>query len=543
MTRQHIVFLTGAGISVESGLSTFRGKDGLWTNEEWAYLASTDALYNDTQRCLDFYNFRRKKLSEVEPNEAHRMIAELEKEHQVTVITQNVDNLHERAGSTNVIHLHGELSKVCSMENRTTCVKDYPLTTPIMLGDKAEDGAQLRPYIVMFGEYIDSMNVTIDYLSKADASTTYLSKADAQSTYATNASVSETYLSKADASTTYLSKADAATTYLTQAGATETYLSKADAATTYTSQTDFVDYKNTNDVAVGKNTDAIALLNNNVDTAGSVLNSILEHAADATYSDGVTIRDAIDSKAGLEDDNKFTGENRFGSDAANVTLSEAGIVVKKGTDETFSVNPDGDVSMSGDLTVTGDVSAANVNASDGLNVGEDGEYLKVDSEGTTVGGDLKVGENFNVNADDGSFSAAGGAFSVNENGSIAAANNGFVVNKDGNITKAGTISAADGTFLVKEGGTVSAAAGTFQIKEGGAVSAAAGTFEIKEEDLEGLTYQSISAWDSVGHMSLISSLENAFDIMFDTMDVIDFNSYEKGKEILSKEEYGVNFNE
>lgn len=168
MTRQHIVFLTGAGISAESGLSTFRGKNGLWTNEEWVYLASTDALYNDTQRCLDFYNLRRKHLAEVEPNEAHRLLAELEKDHDVTIITQNVDNLHERAGSTRVIHLHGELSKVCSMDNRTTCVKDYPLTTPINVGDKADDGAQLRPYIVMFGEYIDSMNVAIDYVKKAD---------------------------------------------------------------------------------------------------------------------------------------------------------------------------------------------------------------------------------------------------------------------------------------------------------------------------------------------------------------------------------------
>ena len=106
MTRQHIVFLTGAGVSAESGLSTFRGKDGMWTNEEWVHLASTDALYNETQKCLDFYNWRRKKLAEVEPNDAHRMIAELEKEHEVTVITQNVDNLHERAGSTRVIHLH-----------------------------------------------------------------------------------------------------------------------------------------------------------------------------------------------------------------------------------------------------------------------------------------------------------------------------------------------------------------------------------------------------------------------------------------------------
>ena len=132
MIRQHIVFLTGAGISVESGLSTFRGKDGLW-----------------------------------EPNDAHRMIAELEKEHDVTVITQNVDNLHERAGSTHVIHLHGELSKVCSTDNRRTCVKEYPLATPIMVGDKADDGSQLRPYVVMFGEYIDNMNAT-DIVSMAD---------------------------------------------------------------------------------------------------------------------------------------------------------------------------------------------------------------------------------------------------------------------------------------------------------------------------------------------------------------------------------------
>lgn len=168
MTRQHIVFLTGAGISAESGLNTFRGTDGLWTNEEWVHLASTDALYNETQRCLDFYNLRRRKLAEVEPNNAHRMIAELEKEHEVTVITQNVDNLHERAGSSRVIHLHGELSKVCSMNNRTTCVKEYPLTIPIKIGDKAEDGAQLRPYIVMFGEYIDSMNVAIKIVSMAD---------------------------------------------------------------------------------------------------------------------------------------------------------------------------------------------------------------------------------------------------------------------------------------------------------------------------------------------------------------------------------------
>ena len=170
MTRQHIVFLTGAGISAESGLSTFRGKDGLWTKEEFQYFASTDCLYSEPEKCLDFYNMRRKKLSEVEPNEAHRLIAELEKEHEVTVITQNVDNLHERAGSTHVIHLHGEMTKVCSSDNRhdPRYIKEYPLTTPINVGDDAGDGSQLRPYIVMFGEYVKGMDVAEEIVKYAD---------------------------------------------------------------------------------------------------------------------------------------------------------------------------------------------------------------------------------------------------------------------------------------------------------------------------------------------------------------------------------------
>ena len=168
MIRQHIVFLTGAGISAESGLSTFRGKDGLWNKEEFKYLSSADCLYNHTQQSLNFFNTITKTLAEVEPNDAHRLIAELEKEHEVTIITQNIDDLHERAGSSRVIHLHGELTKVCSMNNRTTCIKEYPLTTPILVGDKAEDGAQLRPYVVLFGEYVDSKNVANDYVSKAD---------------------------------------------------------------------------------------------------------------------------------------------------------------------------------------------------------------------------------------------------------------------------------------------------------------------------------------------------------------------------------------
>lgn len=168
MERKNIVFLTGAGVSVDSGLATFRGKNGLWTNEEWAKLATTDALKNDTQKCFDFYNARRKQLAEVSPNDAHKMIAELEARHNVTIITQNVDNLHERAGSTNVIHIHGELTKVCSSNDRTTCVKEYPLDTTIKIGDKADDGSQLRPYIVMFGENVDNLHIAKAAVKSAD---------------------------------------------------------------------------------------------------------------------------------------------------------------------------------------------------------------------------------------------------------------------------------------------------------------------------------------------------------------------------------------
>jgi len=170
MRNQHIVFLTGAGISVESGLSTFRGKDGMWNNKQWQYYASIGGLHEDPAEFLNFYNMRRKKLAEVQPNAAHRLIAGLEGDNQVTVITQNVDNLHERAGSTHVIHLHGELAKVCSSRNRVDprYVRDYPLDTPIRLGDDAGDGSQLRPYVVLFGEYVPSFDVARDIISRAD---------------------------------------------------------------------------------------------------------------------------------------------------------------------------------------------------------------------------------------------------------------------------------------------------------------------------------------------------------------------------------------
>lgn len=166
--RQHLVFITGAGVSAESGLETFRGEDGMWTDQERVRLASAGAFYYDTEKCLGFYNALRMRIAEAEPNEAHRLMAALENNYEVTVITQNVDNLHERAGSTRITHLHGELSKVCSSDNRTTCITEYPLDVPIRLGDKAEDGSQLRPAVVMFGEYVISTDEAASCIREAD---------------------------------------------------------------------------------------------------------------------------------------------------------------------------------------------------------------------------------------------------------------------------------------------------------------------------------------------------------------------------------------
>ena len=168
--RQKIVVLTGAGISAESGLATFRDSNGLWKQHDAKKLASVAGFEENPQAVLDFYNYRRKQLLDVEPNHAHKMLAELEKWHDVTILTQNVDNLHERAGSTHVIHLHGELTKVTSSKDRLNpcCIKDYPLDKPICLGDKAEDGSQLRPFIVWFGEYVYAIEVAMDYVKEAD---------------------------------------------------------------------------------------------------------------------------------------------------------------------------------------------------------------------------------------------------------------------------------------------------------------------------------------------------------------------------------------
>lgn len=165
-----IVVFSGAGISAESGIPTFRDSNGMWKNYDAMKLASVEGFALNPQAVLDFYNARRKNLLEVEPNDAHRFFAELEKWHDVTIVTQNVDNLHERAGSSHVIHLHGELTKVTSSRERSNpkYIADYPLDVPIEIGDTAWDGSQLRPYIVWFGESLDTIDIAIEYIEKAD---------------------------------------------------------------------------------------------------------------------------------------------------------------------------------------------------------------------------------------------------------------------------------------------------------------------------------------------------------------------------------------
>ncbi|MCR5679319.1 MAG: NAD-dependent protein deacylase [Prevotella sp.] len=156
---KHIVVLTGAGISAESGLSTFRDNNGLWTEVNAEELASIQGYRKNRAKVLEFYNERRKNLLMVEPNHAHKVLAELEKQYKVSIITQNVDDLHERAGSTSVLHLHGELKKVTGSNNPNDerCIKEMPLDQHIEIGVKAADGSQLRPYIVFFGENVPNM--------------------------------------------------------------------------------------------------------------------------------------------------------------------------------------------------------------------------------------------------------------------------------------------------------------------------------------------------------------------------------------------------
>lgn len=153
--KKKLVVLTGAGMSAESGIKTFRDSDGLWENHDVMEVASIDGWRKNPQLVMEFYNQRRKQLFEVEPNAGHIGLAELEQDFDVHIITQNVDDLHERAGSTNIIHLHGELKKVRSIMDEELV---YTLDGwELKMGDTAEDGAQLRPHIVWFGEEVPMM--------------------------------------------------------------------------------------------------------------------------------------------------------------------------------------------------------------------------------------------------------------------------------------------------------------------------------------------------------------------------------------------------
>lgn len=162
---KHLVFLTGAGISAESGISTFRDANGLWEGHDIMEVASLDGFYKNPSLVFNFYNQRRRQLLTVKPNNAHYSISDLEKEFKVTVITQNVDDLHERAGSTKVIHLHGELLKARSTVNEQLV---YDWKDDLNVGSLDEFGDQLRPHIVWFGEAVPEMETAINLIQKAD---------------------------------------------------------------------------------------------------------------------------------------------------------------------------------------------------------------------------------------------------------------------------------------------------------------------------------------------------------------------------------------
>ena len=160
-----IVVLTGAGISAESGIKTFRDADGLWEGYDVMEVASPAGYLNNPKLVLDFYNQRRKQLAEVKPNLAHTILAELESDFDITIITQNVDDLHERAGSSKVIHLHGELLKARNEQDINSIIE---WKKDILLGDLDSNNIQLRPHIVWFGEEVPEMEKAMEIIEEAD---------------------------------------------------------------------------------------------------------------------------------------------------------------------------------------------------------------------------------------------------------------------------------------------------------------------------------------------------------------------------------------
>lgn len=166
-----IVVLTGAGMSAESGISTFRDSGGLWDQYRVDDVATPEGYERDPQLVLDFYNMQRRNLLKAEPNEGHRLVAALEEKYKVVVVTQNIDNLHERAGSTRVIHLHGELMKATSSwnPNDSRQIITLPADDPVIeMGDRAADGSQLRPFIVWFGESVPNIEPAADECETTD---------------------------------------------------------------------------------------------------------------------------------------------------------------------------------------------------------------------------------------------------------------------------------------------------------------------------------------------------------------------------------------
>ncbi|WP_420400039.1 SIR2 family NAD-dependent protein deacylase [Flagellimonas sp.] len=163
--KQKIVVLTGAGMSAESGLKTFRDSNGLWEGHDVMEVASPQGFYSDPELVLEFYNQRRRQLLEVSPNAGHTALATLETQFDVSIVTQNVDNLHEQAGSSHVVHLHGELFKV-----RSTADENYVLDwkKDLVLGDLDDNGNQLRPHIVWFGEMVPMLQTAVEITIQAD---------------------------------------------------------------------------------------------------------------------------------------------------------------------------------------------------------------------------------------------------------------------------------------------------------------------------------------------------------------------------------------
>jgi NAD-dependent deacetylase len=165
MSKQKIVVLTGAGMSAESGLKTFRDENGLWEGNDVMQVASPEGFAKNPDLVLEFYNQRRRQLLDVAPNQGHLALARLEQTFDVSIVTQNVDNLHEQAGSSHVVHLHGELFKVRSTRNENY-ILDW--TGDLVLGDSDENGHQLRPHIVWFGEMVPMLETAAQITQQAE---------------------------------------------------------------------------------------------------------------------------------------------------------------------------------------------------------------------------------------------------------------------------------------------------------------------------------------------------------------------------------------